>query len=228
MVPLVAPECGGAGPVNAAAGDDRPTRESIEALVRSIAAKEAGYDTGGVEPPSHPASEEPSPAPPVRRGQSVPYRAPGGPPAPGGPIPGLVDRKAWEAALVEEAERQRRYERPLAILLADLESPDPESTAMSRRMIGRMAPHCAAFLLSAARASDRVTRLGSSRFGVLLLEADEVGAERFAKRATTSIRAWLDTSPFPMRLTVGWAVARGPEELLGALRLADERLRAAD
>jgi diguanylate cyclase (GGDEF)-like protein len=214
--------------VNAKARTDRPTRESIEALVRAIAAKEAGEIPADPEPPSDTMGSPLSAAPRVRRDPPEPYRAPGGPPGPGGPIAGLVDRTAWEASLVEEAERQRRYERPLAILLAELESPERESTAMSARMIGRMAPHCAALLLELARASDRVTRLGGSRFGVLLLEVDETGAERFAQRATTACATWLGSSPFPMRLSVGWAVARGPEELLGALRTADERLRAAD
>jgi GGDEF domain-containing protein len=83
-------------------------------------------------------------------------------------------------------------------------------------------------LLALARASDRVTRLSGSRFGVLLLEADEEAAELYADRAMATCETWLDSSAFEMRMSMGWAVARGPEELLGALRSAEEQVRAED
>ena len=225
-----------------------PTPEAIEALVKAIEAKEAN------EPPTaiqavvrlQPAAvTDPTPSKGNRRqasnavrqrssgkpastGTPATYRAPGSPPAPGGPIPGLVGRQAWEAALAEEAERQQRYGHPLSIIIAELEGLEPEPTAMGTAMIGRMAPRCAAILLALARASDRVTRLSASRFGVLLLEADEEAAELYADRALATCATWLDASAFAMRMTIGWAVARGPEELLGALRSAEEQLRATD
>ena len=159
------------------------------------------------------------------RGPAHPYRAPGGPPAPGGAIPGLVGRQVWEAALVEEAERQQRYGRPLAIILAELEGEEPDPTAMGTAMIGRVAPRCAAVLLALARASDRVTRLSGTRFGVLLLEADEEAAKVYAERAIAACEPWLVNNALVMRLAVGWAVARDPDELMGALRSAEEHLR---
>lgn len=213
-----------------------PSPEAIEALVRSIEAKEA---TTGDPPSSLEAAakvQRPrtnrarprAPVTPVRPGPAAPYRAPGTPPGPAGPIPGLIGRQAWETSLAEEAERQQRYGRPLAIVIAELEGQEPVATAMGTAMLGRMAPRCAAILLALARASDRVTRLSSSRFGVLLLEADEDAAELYVDRAMATCESWLDASAFAMRLSIGWAVARGPEELVGALRTAEEGLRAAD
>lgn len=235
-----------------------PTPEAIEALVRAIQAKEANEPAIGAEaalgdqpaagddPATRPATRtvqrqssnavrprSPAPAgrsgaPAGRSGAPVSYRAPGSPPTPGGPIPGLVGRQAWEASLAEEAERQQRYGHPLSIIIAELEGQEPEPTAMGTAMIGRMAPRCAAILLALARASDRVTRLSGSRFGVLLLEADEEAAGLYVDRAAAACEPWLAASAVSMQLSIGWAVARGPEELVGALRTAEERLRAAD
>ncbi len=228
------------GPVSPKRRSGGPTPEAIEALVRAIEAKEVNETATSGESPSVP---EP---PPSRRkpssnavrqrttgssgrgSTSVPYRAPGSPPAPGGPIPGLVGRQAWEASLAEEAERQQRYGHPLSIIIAELEGLEVEPTAMGTAMVGRMAPRCAAILLALARASDRVTRLSGSRFGVLLLEADEQAAELYVDRAAAACEPWLASSAVAMQLSIGWAVARGPEELLGALRTAEDRLRAAD
>lgn len=170
-----------------------------------------------------------APAPPVPRTEAehrraappTPYRAPGRPPGPAGPIPGLIGRQAWEASLVDEAERQQRYGRPLAIVIADLVPDEEEPSSMGSAMVGRMAPRCAAVLLAVARASDRVTRLGVSRFGVLLLEADEAAATTYASRAARLLEPWLAGSVFPMHLSMGWAVARGPEELRQALHDAE-------
>lgn len=216
-----------------------PTPEAIEALVRAIEAKEATDPSILAGPPTPKAtarvagkrrSEKPdrlrSAGPAVLRGPAAPYRAPGSPPAPAGPIAGLIGRQAWEASLVEEAERQQRYGRPLAIVLAELDGQDPEPTAMGVAMIGRVAPRCAAILLALARASDRVTRLSGSRFGVLLLEADEDAAASYAERAMIACEPWIASSAFVMQLSVGWAVARGPDELMGALRSAEEHLHA--
>ena len=218
-----------------------PTREAIEALVRSIEAKEAtepaadGAGPGGSDPPATTVLERGSAvrrrsaaAEATGRGTTTPYRAPGGPPTAGAPIPGLVGRQVWEASLVEEAERQQRYGRPLAIILAELDGQEPEPTAMATAMIARVAPRCAAVLLALARASDRVTRLSGTRFGVLLLEADEGAAAAYAERAIAACEPWVVTSAFAMRLSVGWAVARGPDELVSALRTAEEQLRGED
>lgn len=220
-----------------------PTPAAIEALVRAIEAKEA------TDPKIVPAAPTPTPTatarrsaerqrakperlrstdPSVGRGSGASYRAPGSPPGPAGPIPGLIGRQAWEASLVEEAERQQRYGRPLAIVLAELDGQEPEPTAMGTAMIGRVAPRCAAILLALARGSDRVTRLSGSRFGVLLLEADEAAASSYAERAVAACEPWIAGSAFVMRLSVGWAVARGPDELIGALRSAEEHLHGED
>jgi GGDEF domain-containing protein len=222
-------------PVSDRRRNGAPTPEAIEALVRAIEAKEAtpgGGETSSmavdaaVQRPRPTRARQRSAGPSIRPGPPATYRAPGSPPSPAGPIPGLIGRQAWETALAEEAERQQRYGRPLAIVIAELEGLEPVATSMGTAMIGRMAPRCAAILLALARASDRVTRLSGSRFGVLLLEADERAAELYADRAMATCESWLDASAFAMRLSIGWAVARGPEELLGALRTAEDGLRA--
>ncbi len=213
----------GVPPVDAGA---RPV--DLDAPAAAPSRARVGTQPGG-SPTSGATSRGRAPARPVeriepehrRKAPATPYRAPGRPPGPAGPIPGLIGRQAWEASLVDEAERQQRYGRPLAIVIADLVPDEAEPSSMGSAMVGRMAPRCAAVLLAVARASDRVTRLGVSRFGVLLLEADEAAATTYASRAARLLEPWLAGSAFPMHLSMGWAVARGPEELRQALHDAE-------
>ena len=90
--------------------------------------------------------------------------------------------------------------------------------------MNRFVPACADMLVSLARSSDRITRLTNSRFGLLLLETDVVGAARLAARITVAAELRLAASTWPVRMVVGWAGAATSEELRGAVRAAEEHL----
>ena len=114
-----------------------------------------------------------------------------------GPIPGLVDRQLWEALVLEEAQRQHRYGHPTAIVLAELVGLDALVARMGPAAMNRFVPPCAEMLVSLARTSDRITRLTTSRFGLLLLETDVAGAAGSPRG-----------SRWPP--SFGWRRARGP------------------
>lgn len=224
------------------------TAAAVEALVRSIEAKEAENAplAAPVEPAAPPDSVAETsasaaarePAPPTPQGLATtaePSLAPTGarPPATGwawsptsrGPLPGLVDRQLWEALVAEEAERQHRYGRPTAIVLAELEGLDALVARMGPAAMNRFVLPCAEMLVSLARKSDRVTRVTNSRFGLLLLETDVGGAARLAARITVAAEHRLSGSTWPVRIVVGWAGATTGEELRHAVRAAEEHLR---
>jgi GGDEF domain-containing protein len=226
-----------------------PSASDVEALVRSIEAKEAA--TGARPVAANPSangstasngstpSDAPVPRPPVIV-VSTPASAkrPAVPGAPrglsttprrgqGSAIVGLTGRLEWERLVADESERQRRYGRPSAIVLVELSGLDRAITQAGTGVIGRVVPPCAETLVALARASDRVTRLRDGRFGILLRETDADGASRYAARAVASCDPWLAAMPWPLRLVVASASTDGGEDLVSAVRLAERRLQTA-
>jgi GGDEF domain-containing protein len=142
-------------------------------------------------------------------------------------VAGLVGRVEWDRLVADESERQRRYGRPSAIVLVEVAGLDRATAQAGPGVVGRVISPCGATLVAAARASDRVTRLGDGRFGVLLREADADGASRYAKRAVAACDPWLAALPWQLRLSVGWASPDGGDDLLAAFRQAERRLEAS-
>ena len=228
------------------APDSPLTAAAVEALVRSIEAKEAqaprlDAPAGPATPPDDVpetsasavvADPAPDPQEPVLTAEPAPASnglrpAPTGwawSPTSRGPLPGLVDRQLWEALVLEEAERQHRYGRPTAIVLAELVGLDELVARMGPAAMNRFVPPCADMLVSLARASDRITRLTNSRFGLLLLETDVAGAARLAARITVAAELRLAGSTWPVRMVVGWAGAATGDALREAVRAAEQHL----
>ncbi len=138
----------------------------------------------------------------------------------------LTERHEWERLVADEARRQRRYGRPSAIVLLELEGVQAVTGHTGRKVIERIAASCGDALVSVARASDRITRLDDARFAVLLREAGETGAVRFAARASATCDPWLDTLPWSIRLLVGWTTGDALADLTDGIGVAERRLRA--
>ncbi|MEO5885618.1 MAG: hypothetical protein ABIQ58_08915 [Candidatus Limnocylindrales bacterium] len=136
-------------------------------------------------------------------------------------MPGLIDRQQWKAAIEDEAERQERYGRPCAVILAELDGMDGRGGPGAANWL---MPPFAGLLVSLTRASDRITRLTNARLGILLLETDPGGAARFVSRTTVATESWLAANPWRARLVVGWAGATSAEELRHAVRTAETHL----
>ena len=243
--------------------DPQPTVTAVEALVRSIEAKEGqehGSGVGADATPSDDAGPDPwnaiapdtgtrvvtrePPAPPLwtqlrldAEADLPPVSAPlpigpTRPPASGwawsptarGPLPGLIDRQLWEALITEEAIRQRRYERPTAVVLAELEGLPEMVARMGPAAMNRLVPPCAEILVSLVRDSDRVARLTNARFGVLLLETDGDGAAGFAGRVAVAAERWLAGGSWPVRVVLGWAAPTSSDGLRSVLHDAEAHL----
>lgn len=209
--------------------DDAMTAAAVEALVLAIETKEARQ--AGQTAPSDPALRTPKPrrtapsavarpVPEAARRRRAPIAWDPDPPERSAPTR-LVDRQQWTAVIRDEAERQDRYGRPAAVVIAEIERLDGPHGA---RVTDRLSPAFGRLLVSITRASDRVTRLSSARFGVLLLHADAEGAARFAARAILEAHGWLATSPWHPDLVVGWAGASSGDELRDAVRAAEAHL----
>lgn len=215
------------------------TAAAVEALVQAIEAKEArlASQAAPVEAPTTeprapraprarrtPATMVASPVPEAARRRRASTAWDWDPPESGMPTR-LVDRQQWATVIRDEAERQDRYGRPAAVVIAELDGLDGPPGA---RMMDRLGPAFGRLLVSITRASDRVTRLSANRFGVLLLQADAEGAARFAARAIMEAQGWLATSPWQPELMVGWAGAASGDELRDAVRAAEAHLATQD
>lgn len=218
----------GAAATGAATG--ATTAAAVEALVQAIEAKEArqaGLTSASTTAPRArraPGPSVASPVPEAARRRRAPIAWDWDPVEPGPPSR-LVDRQQWATVIRDEAERQDRYGRPAAVVIAELDGLDGPPGA---RMMDRLGPAFGRLLVSITRASDRVTRLSATRFGVVLLQADAEGAARFAARAILEAQSWLATSPWHPELVVGWAGAASGDELRDAVRAAEAHLATQD
>ncbi len=212
----------------------KPTADAVESLVRSIEAKEAAAT--GAQPTDPAPSAAPANAPPGKPADA-PATASALPPRPvaqrpvsaiagPGPIAGLIDRQRWETLIAHEAQRQGRYGQSTAIVVAELDGLDELVDRLGPAAVNRLVPACATLLVHLARVSDRVARLTTGRFGILLLETDSTGAERYATRAAAAADTWLSESRWNVRLAVGWTATTDPDELRRGLRTAEDHLHA--
>lgn len=130
------------------------------------------------------------------------------------PLTGLYNRRFFDEALAQACGAARRYGRPLALALFDLDNlktiNDTRGHAAGDAALRTAAHH----LLSSARAADMVCRIGGDEFAVLLPETGAAGAEMFARR----VAAGLSEAP------MSFGIADGPGDLFAA---ADAALRTA-
>jgi hypothetical protein len=142
--------------------------------------------------------------PPVRtrRGPHAPRRRPTVVRDAGRPIP-MDTRQDWDSALRHEDARLARYGRPASVVVVRLHG---SATAALDRVAGRVATT----IRERARETDRVTRVASDRFHVLLPETDAVDAAAFAERLRVACVECLDGRSASAGLEVS-AVAASPE-----------------
>jgi diguanylate cyclase (GGDEF)-like protein/PAS domain S-box-containing protein len=97
-------------------------------------------------------------------------------------LTGLSNRRAASEALVAEIERARRYERPLAVVLFDLDRFKSINDDLGHEAGDRVLRAFGGVLRSSARSTDVVARWGGEEFLAILPEADLEAASHFAER----------------------------------------------
>lgn len=140
-------------------------------------------------------------------------------------LPPMSTPDEWASALDDEAARVARYHRPATIALVELAGLDRLAERVGRAAAERLVPPIATTIHRHARASDRLAYLDEARFGILLIETDEVNAINFVERIRSQCDVWLAAGAVTLRLSVGWAEIRsGGRE--AAVREAEDRLFA--
>ncbi|WP_448189546.1 diguanylate cyclase [Azospirillum sp. sgz301742] len=148
------------------------------------------------------------------------------------PLTGLSNRRAFLSAAERELGRVRRYGRPAAVLMFDIDHfkriNDTHGHAVGDVALQRVAAACRELL----RDSDLVGRLGGEEFGVLLPETDTASALDVAERLRAALAAAVVPAPEGATLTltasIGVAVCEARDgSIEQALGRADRALYRA-
>jgi diguanylate cyclase (GGDEF)-like protein len=135
----------------------------------------------------------------------------------------LFNRHAYDERLVHEAERARRYEHQLGLVLLDLdgfkEVNDQLGQAAGDRVLGEIAA-----ILASSRYADAAFRIGGDEFAVLLPETDGFGADAVGQRLAERIAA---AGLGNGRVTASWGAASHDGDPLQLHERADMALLRA-
>jgi diguanylate cyclase (GGDEF)-like protein/PAS domain S-box-containing protein len=143
------------------------------------------------------------------------------------PLTGLANHRTFHEQLRLEVTRARRYDRPLALVLLDLDHFKQINDTYGHAAGDQVIQEIARRLRGQARDAELVARIGGEEFAWLLPESDDEGARSAAER----VRQVVIAQPFAAagRLTISAGVADlahagSPEQLF---QLADAALYAA-
>ncbi len=144
----------------------------------------------------------------------------------------LYNHRAFYALLKDETERTRRFNRPLSLLLLDIDHFKRVNDTHGHQAGDIILKGLSDLLAQQARVVDRVCRYGGEEFTVILPETDAATAMQIAER----LRAEAERHPFDIGggkstgITVSIGVATYPQQadsLEGVVKAADIALYAA-
>jgi diguanylate cyclase (GGDEF)-like protein len=143
------------------------------------------------------------------------------------PLTNLLNRRSFVRQLEAEVARSRRYNRPLALLVFDLNELKTLNDTYGHAAGDEALQHVAAMLTTGLRAGDHAFRIGGDEFAVLLTEANAADARAAAERIA---RALEEAPPrWDWRLTTSFGIALYADATsdTGALmRVADDAMYA--
>jgi diguanylate cyclase (GGDEF)-like protein len=133
---------------------------------------------------------------------------------------------AWAAWLDEETARAARYHRSATVVLIELSGLERLTERVGPAAAERLVPPVSATIRRHARLTDRVAQLSQTRFGVLLVETDEVSAINYVERVRAACDIWLAAGAIALRLSIGWSEIRSDRSAEVAWVEAEQRLFA--
>lgn len=140
-------------------------------------------------------------------------------------LTGLYNRRSGEQRLAEEISRAVRHQRPLTVLLIDLDGLKQINDRLGHAAGDMLLKGFAERLQKAIRGSDLAVRLGGDEFMVLLPEcrADEV---RHVVARVEGLEVQYNSDKISCRFSRGWTDYRVGETSEELLKRADEALYA--
>ena len=147
-------------------------------------------------------------------------------------LTGLANYRGFTVTVGKEVERAVRFERPLALLLLDLDHFKLVNDVWGHPRGDAVLVELAARVRAQVRDVDTLARYGGEEFVVVLPETDEVGAVQAAERICAAVRRrpFGEDGEQPIDVTLSLGVAVFPDHGTSStalLRRADEALYAA-
>ncbi len=131
-------------------------------------------------------------------------------------LTGLLNRRRLQQILTEEVWRARRYERPLSVILCDVDNFKQYNDTYGHPQGDEVLRRVARVLKNSTRTVDSVARYGGEEFCVILPETGRLQAERMAER----LRLDMEQAAFPgeggadtEQRTMSFGVASYPEDM---------------
>jgi len=141
-------------------------------------------------------------------------------------LTGCLNYQAFQEALVVESDRADRYQRPLSVVIADLDGFKAINDTNGHGVGDETLASVAASIVSGVRSTDLVGRVGGDEFAVLLPETSMDEARRLVERIRAETRDVV--SPAPATLSFGISIWQGHGDSPGELlRRADSALYEA-
>jgi len=128
-------------------------------------------------------------------------------------LSGLLNRRHWEDAVSAEFQRGRRYGRPLALLMLDIDHFKSINDQHGHPAGDEVIRSVAVILRASLREEDVPGRYGGEEFGILLPDTPAAGAEVIAERIRRRIEGAALTRS-GLRATVSVGIAElGPQDV---------------
>jgi diguanylate cyclase (GGDEF)-like protein len=144
------------------------------------------------------------------------------------PLTGLLNRRGFEELVSLELERALRSDRPLGLLVGDLDHFKRVNDTLGHRAGDEALVRAAAVLAHAVRRIDVVARIGGEEFALLLPDSDAHGSYVLAERLREEIRSEFSADEVP--LTISFGIVNYPDDGSRSdalMKAADDSLYAA-
>jgi diguanylate cyclase (GGDEF)-like protein len=147
------------------------------------------------------------------------------------PLTGLLNRRAFQAFASDAMSYFRRYKRPIAILVIDIDLFKRVNDTFGHAAGDDVIRGVGKVVSEAARTTDKVSRFGGEEFVVLLREIDEAGLLLFAERVRAAMAAAAIAArggAIPVTVSIGVALAtENDRDIEDLIERADLGLYAA-
>jgi diguanylate cyclase (GGDEF)-like protein len=147
-------------------------------------------------------------------------------------LTGLYNHRSFQECLAQEIDRAERYNRPLSILMIDVDHFKAYNDTRGHMRANLVLQELARLLRVTSRTSDTVARYGGEEFAVILPETDEECARKIAERLRMQVERHvfpgedsMPEGPLTISIGVGTHVFGASKDTL--LQAADSALYAA-
>jgi diguanylate cyclase (GGDEF)-like protein len=137
----------------------------------------------------------------------------------------VYSRRAWLEIAAAEFSRSRRHDRPLGLLLLDLDFFKRVNDTFGHSVGDRLLQTFAAMLRVECRISDAIGRIGGEEFAILLPETSIDAAQCMAERLSAACRAIAVKTAAG---TVSCTCSIGVSEMIGADMTIEDMMRRGD